>query len=47
MRVKHWLIAPDGSQWLRKEPRAVRPYEPPIEMLMLARAAGVPAAEVA
>jgi hypothetical protein len=47
LRVKQWLIAPDGSQWLRKEPRAMRPYEPPIEMLVLqlARAAGVPAAE--
>jgi len=41
------VIAPDGSDWLRKEPRKLRPYEPPVEMLMLqlAREAGLRAAE--
>jgi len=46
-RSKWWVIAPDGSDWLRKEPRKLRPYEPPVEMLMLqlAREAGLRAAE--
>jgi hypothetical protein len=47
LRSKRWVLAPDGSSWLRKEPRGQRPYEPPVEMLMLqlARESGVPAAE--
>lgn len=46
-RAKLWVIAPDGSDWLRKEPRESRPYEPAVEMLMLqlARQAGLRAAE--
>lgn len=47
LRVKYWMEAPDGSRWLRKEPRISRPYEPALEMLMLwlAREAGLSAAE--
>lgn len=48
-RVKRWVEAPapDGSHWLRKEPRDSRPFEPAIEALMLhlAEGAGVPSAE--
>jgi hypothetical protein len=35
IRSKCWLVAPDGSRWLRKEPRQSRPYEPAIECLAL------------
>lgn len=46
-RVKLWVEAPDGSHWLRKEPRDSRPFEPAIEALMLrlAEEVGVTAAE--
>jgi hypothetical protein len=40
-------LGTDGFNWLRKEPRALRPYEPAIEalMLQLAREVKLPAAE--
>jgi hypothetical protein len=50
-RPKQWVRAPDGSRWLRKEPRIrtkqVSPYEPAIEWLALrlATASDVSAAE--
>lgn len=47
IRTKCWVVGPDGSDWLRKEPRAPRPYEPPVEMLVLqlATEAGLPSAD--
>lgn len=46
-RQKAWVEGPDGTQWLRKQPRSSRPYEPAIEVatLKLAQLAGMPAAE--
>jgi len=46
-RTKRWVNAPDGSVWLRKEPRPGRPNEIGIEVftLGLARACGLNAAE--
>lgn len=43
VRPKYWVQAPDGTRWLRKEPRSSRPYEPAIELatLKLARLAGL------
>lgn len=45
LRPKAWLGAPDGSTWLRKEPRDSRPFELAIEATAarLARACGLEA----
>jgi HipA-like protein len=46
-RAKAWLVAPDGSVWLRKEPLVSRPAEVAIEAATarLARAVGLEAPE--
>src|SRR5580698_2760184 len=46
-RIKFWVQAPDGTLWLRKEPRASRPAELTIEALVLrlAREVGVDACQ--
>lgn len=47
LREKRWVLAPDGSIWLRKKRRESRPYEPAIEVfaLELARACMLDAAQ--
>lgn len=46
-REKRWVLAPDGSVWLRKRHRPSRPYEPAIEVfaLELARVCHIEAAQ--
>ena len=46
-RPKFWVSDPVGRQWLRKEPRQSRPFERPVEVVVLhsARALGLPAPE--
>lgn len=47
IREKVWLRSPYDTGWLRKRPRAGRPYEPAVEIIALRLAArcGVPAAK--
>ncbi len=46
-RPKFWVTDSAGRQWLRKEPRLSRPFEPAVEatVLRVARSLGLPAPE--